>query len=90
MRVLSQLIPSMSVASAAPQSLSYRLTDRLHDGRTARVSLDGIASTVAAWLAELGVSSPMVEQLVCAVQCGDWPAAHALAERLSIDVAVAA
>jgi hypothetical protein len=73
-----------------PQMVSYRVTDRLHDGRTARVSIDGIASTVTAWLAELGASSPMVDDLARAVRCGDWPVAHALAEHLSVDVAVAA
>ena len=90
MRSLNHLISSMGLASHDPQMLSYRLTDRLHDGRTARVSADGIAATIAAWLAELDASSPMVDQLVCAVRCGDWPAAHAIAEHLSIDVTVAA
>ncbi len=90
MRSLSHLMTTVGRTPHAPQTLSYRLTDRLHAGRTARVSVEGIASTVEAWLAELGASSPMVDQLVCAVRCGDWPAAHALAEHLSIDVAVAA
>ncbi len=89
MRTLNHLLPTMGRAPHASQVLSYRVTDRLHGGRTARVPVDGIASTVGAWLAELGVSSPMVDQLACAVRCGDWPAAHALAEHLSIDVAVA-
>jgi hypothetical protein len=84
---LTHLIPSM-IRAASPKSY-YRVADRLHDGRTARVSAEGIAPTVGAWLAELDAHSPMVDQLACAVRCGDWPAAHALAEHLSIDVAVA-
>jgi hypothetical protein len=68
--------------------LAYRLTDRLHNGRTAWVSVDGIASTIATWLAELEADSSLVGDLACAVRCGDWPAAHALAEDLSVDVAV--
>jgi hypothetical protein len=91
MRSLNHLIPLAGQAHpCVPQVLSYRLTDRLHDGRTARVSVDRIASTVTAWLAELGASSPMADDLARAVRCGDWPAAHALAEHLSIEVAVAA
>ncbi len=88
MRSVNHLIPSIGRASNACRVPHYRVVDRLHDGRTARVALDGIASTVSAWLAELGASSPLVDQLACAVRCGDWPAAHALAENLSIDVVV--
>lgn len=90
MRSLNHLLPMVGPAhrQAAPM-LSYRITDRLHDGRTARVSVDGIASIVAAWLGELGVTSPLVDELVHAVRCGDWPAAHALAEHLSVDVMIA-
>lgn len=90
MRSLNHLMPMVGRAHPpVRQGLSYRITDRLHDGRTARVSVDGIAVTLAAWLAELGAASPMVEDLVRAVRCGDWPAAHALAEHLSVDVVVA-
>jgi hypothetical protein len=67
-----------------------RLTDRLHAGRVARVTADGIVATVAAWLAELDASSPMVEDLARNVRTGDWTAAHAIAEYLSVDVTVAA
>jgi hypothetical protein len=89
MRALYHLIPTVL---RAPRShvLAYRVTDRLHDGRTARVPVEGVAPTVATWLAELGAHSPMVDDLVGAVRCGDWPTAHALADRLSIDIAVAA
>ena len=91
MRSLNHLIPLVGRAyRPAPQALAYRVIDRLHDGRVARVSVDGIAATVSAWLAELGVSSPIVDDLAQAIRSGDWPAAHALADHLSIDVAVAA
>lgn len=68
----------------------YQLTDRLHGGRTARVSADGIVSTVSAWLAELGAYSPLAEDLAVTVRNGDWPAAYAIADRLSVDLSVAA
>ena len=69
---------------------TYQLTDRLHIGRVARVSADGIVATVASWLAELDADSPMVEDLARTVGAGDWTAAHAIAEYLSVDVTVAA
>lgn len=69
---------------------TYQLTDRLHAERTVRVSVDGIVTTVSAWLAELGACSPLVEDLAHTVRDGDWSAAHAIADCLSIDVAVAA
>jgi hypothetical protein len=68
----------------------YQLTDRLHNERTAHVSCDEIAATVSAWLAELGVQSPLVEELARAVRAGDCPAMYAIGECLSIDVSVAA
>ena len=68
----------------------YRITHRLHKGRTADVRCSEIPSTVSAWLAELGVQSPLVEDLARAVRADDWPAAHAIGEFLSVDVAVAA
>lgn len=69
---------------------AYQLTDRLHDGRTAQVPAEGIVSTVSAWLAELGARSPIVEELARVVRNGDWVAAHSIADRLSVDVSVAA
>ncbi len=66
----------------------YQLTDRLHDGQTARVPDHQITATVSAWLAELGANSPLVDDLARAVRGGDWPAAYALAECLSVEVAV--
>ncbi|MCV7257089.1 hypothetical protein [Mycobacterium shimoidei] len=68
---------------------TYQLTDRLH-GRTVRVPADHIATTVASWLAELGASSPLAEELGQAVRDGDWPATHGLADYLSVEVQVAA
>ncbi len=91
MRSLNHLAPLVGrVHRQTPQVLSYRITDRLHAGRAVRVSVDGIAAAVTNWLAELGASSPLVEDLAHAVKSGNWPAAHALAEHLSVDVAVAA
>jgi hypothetical protein len=72
------------------RATTYQLTDRLHAGRTVRVSAEGIIATVSAWLAELGVCSPLVEDLALTVRKGDWPAVHAIADRLSVDLSVAA
>ena len=49
-----------------------------------------IVTTVSAWLAELGAHSPLVEDLARSVDVGDWPAAYAIGEYLSVDVTVAA
>jgi len=64
---------------------NYRITDRLHEQRTADVPCSQIVTTVAAWLAEL-----RVEDLARAVCAGDWPTAYAIGDRLSVDVSVAA
>ena len=64
----------------------YRVTDVLHDGRAVNVPAREIASTVAGWLAELGVRSPLVEQLERAVDAGDWPTAYAIGQHLSVKV----
>jgi hypothetical protein len=68
----------------------YRITDRLHDGRTADVSCHEIAGVVSTWLAELGIHSPLAEDLARAACADDWPAAYAIGDRLDIDVTVAA
>ncbi|KWX22516.1 hypothetical protein AFM11_20440 [Mycolicibacterium wolinskyi] len=68
----------------------YLLTDRLHEGRMVKVSADQIPAIVAAWLAELGAGSPLVDELARAVWAGNWPTAHAVADQLSVEVAVAA
>jgi hypothetical protein len=53
------------------------------------VPAERIAVIVSAWLAELGATCPLVQELACAMRSGDWPNAHALAECLSVEVAVA-
>lgn len=69
----------------------YQVTDRLHDCRTVRVQgADHIAATVASWLAELDACSPLVDLLSRALRAGDWPAAHGIADYLSVEVQVAA
>jgi hypothetical protein len=68
----------------------YRVTDRLHGGRTVRVPGHQIAPIVSAWLAELDVHSLLVEDLAQAACSGDWAAACVVGEQLSVDVAVAA
>ena len=68
----------------------YRVTDRLHDGHTVRVPGHEIAPLVSAWLVELGAHSPLVEDLARAACVGDWAAAYAVGDQLSVDVSVAA
>jgi hypothetical protein len=68
----------------------YQVTDRLHDRRTVYMRGNEIAATISAWLAELGVDSPMAEDLADAVRAGDWPSAHCIADYLSVEVTVAA
>ncbi|MDT7769180.1 MAG: hypothetical protein QOI30_2190 [Mycobacterium sp.] len=68
----------------------YQIVNRLHEQRTVRVAGDAIAPTVSAWLAELGVESPMAEDLERAVRSGHWPAAYAIGEHLSVHVTAAA
>ena len=67
----------------------YRVTDRLHTGRTVEVPGHEIAHVVSAWLAELGADSPLVDDLARAACVGDWAAAHAIGDQLSVHVAVA-
>jgi hypothetical protein len=68
----------------------YRVTQCLRDGHTAEVAGYQIATTVSAWLAELGADSPLVDDLARAIRVGDWTSAHAIGDYLSIDVTVAA
>jgi hypothetical protein len=68
----------------------YRVTQCLRNGRTAEVPGHQIATIVSGWLAELGAASPLVDDLARALHAGDWSAAHAIAEYLSVDVTVAA
>jgi hypothetical protein len=69
---------------------TYRVSDRLHEGRMVDVPADEIATTVSAWLAELGAHSPLVDDLARTVDAGDWPAALGIGDYLSVDVTVAA
>jgi hypothetical protein len=69
---------------------TYDIIDRLHARRAAHVPVNRIAATVSAWLAELGVDSPMAEDLARAARAGNWPAVHAISDCLSLDVLVAA
>lgn len=64
--------------------------DRLHNGRTVQVPGHEIAPVVSAWLAELGAHSRLVEDLARAACVGDWAAAYAVGDQLSVDVTVAA
>ncbi|OBB65316.1 hypothetical protein [Mycobacterium sp. 852014-50255_SCH5639931] len=75
---------------AVPSPMMYRVTDRLHGGRTVRVPGHEIAPIVTAWLAELGAHSPLVDELARAACLGDWSVAYAIGDRLSVDVSVAA
>lgn len=68
----------------------YWVTDRLHDGRTVQVPGNQIASIVSTWLAELDAFSPLVEDLANAACVGDWVAARAVGDQLSVDVTVVA
>ncbi len=74
----------------AQTSPIYRVTQCLCNRRTAEVSVNEIVTTVSSWLAELGADSPLVQDLARAVHAGDWPAAHAIGEYLSVEVTVAA
>ena len=66
----------------------YQLIDRPH-GHTMRGPAEEIMATVSSWLAEFGACSSLVESLGCAVRDGNWPAAHGIADYLSVEVQVA-
>ena len=76
--------------TAFTSTMRYRVTDRLHTERTVCVPANGIVSTVSVWLEELGAHSPMVDDLARAVCNGDWSAAYAIGEHLSVEVTLAA
>ena len=75
---------------SVPQTKLFEVRNLLHEGRTARIPVSSIGPTVSGWLADLGVSSPLVEDLTQAVRNGNWPAAYVLGEHLAVHVAVAA
>ena len=76
--------------AARSSTTMYYVTDRLHDGRTVQVRGHEIAPIMSAWLAELGAHSPLVEDLARAACVGEWAAAYAVGDQLSVDVSVAA
>lgn len=69
--------------SAGP---NFRVSDRLHEERSVTVTAHEIATTVAGWLADLGVHSPLTQQLADAVGKGDWSTARAIADNLAVTV----
>lgn len=44
---------------------------------------------MSGWLSELGTQSPLADELARTVRIGDWPAAYAIGEHLSVEIAVA-
>lgn len=86
----SRLWSYFPISQSASHVELFEVRDLLHEGRTARVPITSIATLVAGWLADLDVSSPLVDDLMRAVQNGDWSAAHTVGEHLSVHVAVAA
>ncbi|OBK35679.1 hypothetical protein A5658_09345 [Mycobacterium sp. 1245111.1] len=86
----SRLWSYLPIGQSASHVKLFEVRDLLHEGRTARVPITSIGTIVAGWLADLDVSSPLVDDLTRAVQNGDWPAAYAVGEHLSVHVAVAA
>lgn len=67
----------------------YQVSDRLHEGRTVNVAGPEIAETVAGWLAEIDVHSPLVEQLARAARNGDWAVAREIGDHLSVEISFA-
>jgi len=53
------------------------------------VTADQITATVSNWLAHLDAQSALGEDFARSIRRGDWTAAHAIAEALSVDVTVA-
>lgn len=82
--------PGHTVRKTTPTTTMYRVTDRLHREHTVHCPGNQIAPIVAAWLAELGARSPLVDDLARAACVGDWAAAYAVGEQLSIDVTLVA
>ena len=73
-----------------PAATTYEIVDQLHDRHAVGVTADRVAATVAGWLAELDVQTPLTDELARATQRGDWPATHTICDQLSIDLMVAA
>lgn len=83
-----QLRTKLHIGPASEPRL-FQVRDRLHEGRTVSATGPEIANTVAKWLAELDVHSPLVDDLARAAQVGDWAAAKAIGERLSVEISFA-
>lgn len=64
----------------------FTVANRLHTGQAVRVPADRIAATVSAWLAELEVHGPLVDDLARAMAAGDWPTAYDLADTLAVSL----
>lgn len=73
---------------AAYHQPCFCVRDCLHGARAVHVPGDMVARVVASWLAEFDAVSPAVDDLERAVCDGDWPSAHALAARLSVEIEV--
>jgi len=73
-----------------PAATTYEIVDQLHDRHAVGVTADRVAATVAGWLAELDVQSPLTDELARATQRGDWPTTHTICDQLSIDLMIAA
>lgn len=73
-----------------PATTTYEIVDQLHDRHAVGVTADRVAATVAGWLAELDVQSPLTEELAHATLRRDWPATHTICDQLSIDLMIAA
>lgn len=67
---------------------TYVLEDRLHRHPAVRVTADQITATVSNWLAHFDAHSSLPEDFARAIRRGDWAAAYAIAEALSVDVSV--
>jgi hypothetical protein len=86
----STCTPTTSGGASGNSAEAGVTVDGQVQNRTVCVQADQIAATVASWLAELDAWSPFVELLGRAVRDGDWPAIHAIADYLSVEVQVAA
>lgn len=75
-------------SAAADHQTCFCVRDCLRGGRAAHVPGHMVAGVVASWLAEFGAVSPAVDDLARAVCDSDWPSAHALAARLSVEIEV--
>ena len=83
------LRPLTDMSTRSRGNQTFEIVDRLHAGHVTRVSGERIAATVSNWLAELGIDTPMAQELGLAAMAGQWQRVHALEDVLSIDVVAA-